>query len=321
MSATGHGLAVAGLDIGGSKIQAVLVDEGGQVVGSRRTATDAGPDGVVGSASRVLSDLLAAAGVAPGDLAAVGVGVPGLVDPRLGVVAHAVNLGLDAAGLALGSRLEERLGVPVVVENDVNAAAIGAVELLSAPGRDLAYLSIGTGLAAGLVLDGQLRRGHGGAAGEIGHVPVDPAGELCGCGQRGCLETLASGSALRRLWPVLDGSSVVSSLFAAAEGGDEQAIAVRDRFAGHLAIAVRMLVLAVDVDVVVLGGGVAEVGAPLSDAVVRALEKQASASTFLAALDLPSRVVLTLPTEPVAAVGAALLGRAEANTRSARVQA
>ncbi len=321
MSATGQGLPVAGVDIGGSKIQAVLVNETGQVIGSRRASTDTGPDGVVGSVSRVLSDLMAAAGAAPGDLAAVGVGVPGLVDPRLGVVAHAVNLGLDAAGLALGSHLEEQLGVPVVVENDVNAAAIGAVELLSATGRDLAYLSIGTGLAAGLVLDGRLRRGHGGAAGEIGHIPVDPTGLICGCGQRGCLETLASGSALRRLWPVLDGSSVASSLFAAADDGDERAIAIRDRFAGHLALAVRLLVLAVDVDVVVLGGGVAEVGAPLKDAVVQALEEQASASTFLAALDLPARVVLTSPTEPVAAVGAALLGRAEAISRSARVQA
>jgi predicted NBD/HSP70 family sugar kinase len=321
MSPIGSKLPVAGLDIGGSKIQAVLVDEGGRVIGSGRTDTDAGPDGVVGSVSRVLEELLASGDAAPGGLAAVGVGVPGLVDPRLGVVAHAVNLGLDAAGLALGSHLEQRLGVPVVVENDVNAAAIGAVDLLGASGRDLAYLSIGTGLAAGLVLDGRLRRGHGGAAGEIGHIPVDPAGEVCGCGQRGCLETLASGSALRRQWPALDGSSVASSLFAAAAAGDERAIAIRDRFAGHLALAVRLLVLAVDVDVVVLGGGVAEVGAPLADAVVRALAEQASASTFLAALDLPSRVVLTSPTEPVAAVGAALLGRSEAVGRTARVQA
>src|ERR671910_811353 len=119
------------------------------------------------------------------------VDVPGLVDARSGTVKHAVNLGVDGEWLPVGQLLADLVGVPVLVENDVNAATLGAVALSGAD--DVVYLSIGTGLAAGLVLEGRLRRGEHGAAGEIGHVPVDPQGVVCQCGQRGCLETIASG--------------------------------------------------------------------------------------------------------------------------------
>ena len=90
-------------------------------------------------------------------------------------------------------------GVPTLVENDVNAAAFGASMVMGC--ADLAYLSIGTGVAAGLIFDGRLRRGAHGVAGEIGHLPVDPGGPACECGQRGCLETVASGAAIARRWP------------------------------------------------------------------------------------------------------------------------
>ncbi len=106
-----------------------------------------------------------------------------------GVVSHAVNLGLGD-WFPLAERLAARTGATVVVENDLNVATWGAHVLSGAD--DLAYVSLGTGLAAGFVLDGVLRRGANGAAGEIGHVPVDPAGALCSCGQRGCLELSAA---------------------------------------------------------------------------------------------------------------------------------
>jgi predicted NBD/HSP70 family sugar kinase len=237
-----------------------------------------------------------------------------------------VNLGVGADALALAERLGHRFGVPVAVENDVNAAAVGAAACLDLRGVDLAYLSIGTGLASGLVLGGHLRRGARSAAGEIGHVPVDPSGPQCACGQRGCLELLASGSAITAAWP--DGSPAGSEgagaprardLFAAAAEGDPRAVAVRADAARHLASAVRLLILTVDVDVVVLGGGVAEVGEPLRAAVVAALADQGERSPFLRALDLPSRVRIVPAGPPVAAVGAALLGR-EALGRQAEGQ-
>ena len=191
------------------------------------------------------------------------------------------------------------------MENDVNAATLGAVALSGAD--DLVYLSIGTGLAAGLVLEGRLRRGEHGAAGEIGHVPVDPHGEICGCGQRGCLETIASGSALAAAWPGGD-LPPAQGLFAAAAAGDAQAIRVRDRFAAGVADAVRVLSLATDPRTIVLGGGVAQLGEPLRVAVAAALRDQAAASPFLASLDLAGRLRVVPVDYPVAAVGAALLG-------------
>ena len=194
----------------------------------------------------------------------VGLGIPGLVDVERGAVKHAVNLGVDGEWVPLRAELEARLGVPVAVENDVNVATLGAVALTGI--RDLVYLSIGTGLAAGLVLDGRLRRGATGAAGEIGHVPIDPLGAACQCGQRGCLETVASGRALAEAWPSGD-QPPAQALFAAATAGDPRAIEVRDRFAAGVADAVRTLCLTVDPTTIVLGGGVSHLGAPLVAAV------------------------------------------------------
>ena len=298
----------AGVDIGGSKVAAVALDGEQQVLAEVRLQTASGAHGVLGSAVDAVRLLADRAGVPPAEFTVVGVGVPGLVRPGSGDVSHAVNLGVGDGGLSLGASLSEQVGVPVVVENDVNAAALGAAHLLGRDDADLAYLSIGTGLAAGLVTGGRVRRGARGAAGEIGHVPVDPAGPLCGCGQRGCLETMASGSAIAAAWPVSDGVAPATALFGAAAAGDHLAIELRDRFADHVASAVRLLVLTCDVETVVVGGGVAGVGPALVDALVAALQRQAEGSAFLAALALPERVAVLPEGTAVAAVGAALAG-------------
>jgi predicted NBD/HSP70 family sugar kinase len=299
----------AGLDIGGSKVLAVAADDAGRMLADVRVRSASGPDGVVSTAERALRRLAEKLGGGT-SFAAVGVGVPGVVDPANGLVSHAVNLGLDGDELALRDRLQRAGTGPVVVENDVNMAALGAAHALgSAP--DLAYLSIGTGLAAGVVLGGRLRRGRRGAAGEIGHVPVDPRGPWCTCGQRGCLEAVASGGAIARLWRARGGASAAESLYAAAGRGDPTATAVRNRFADHLAAAVRLLVLTVDVEVVVLGGGVADVGEPQRFSVVAARERQQARATFQPALGLPERVVVLPAAYPAGALGAALAGRQE----------
>ncbi len=137
---------------------------------------------------------------------------------------------------------------------------------------------------------------------------MDPSGSWCTCGQRGCLETIASGSALAAAWPS-DGTPPAQALFAAADAGDPAAIAARDRFAGAVACAVRLLALTVNVECVVLGGGVAQLGEPLREVVAEALREQAAASPFLAALSLSERVRVLPAGVPVAALGAALVGR------------
>ena len=240
--------------------------------------------------------------------------MPGVVDAREGVLTHAVNLGVGGDRLPLAARLSRRTGLPVAVENDVNAAAVGASRVLDLDDTDLAYLSIGTGLAAGIVLSGRLHRGARGGAGEIGHVPVDPAGPMCPCGQRGCLEAVASGSAIARAWPVGRhpgrpdaNESPAAALFRAAADGDREARRVRAKIADHLAAAVQLLVLTVDVDVVVLGGGVSEVGEQLRLAVADGLSQRGRTSPFLASLDLPARITLAPTGRPTAALGAALL--------------
>ncbi len=305
----------AGLDIGGSKVHAVAVDDAGEVLAEHRAVSRGGTAGILGTAGAALAALARDARRPVGAFAAVGVGVPGLVDTATGSVSHAVNLGLDGTPLRLRDRLAELpglAGVPVAVENDVNAAALGAARLLALDVPDLAYLGIGTGLAAGLLLGGRLRRGLLGSAGEVGHVPVDPAGPRCSCGQCGCLEVLVSGAAIARAWPGPPGTPAAEALFAAADAGDARARAVRTGVVAHVAAAVRLVVLTVDVELVVLGGGVAELGERLAEPVREHLERSAAVSPYLRGLDLPGRVVTVPPGPPVAALGAALAGRARA---------
>lgn len=266
--------------------------------------TGAGTPGVVGTVGEVVSELHAIVDTAPEG--PVGVGVPGLVDIRDGTVRHAVNLGVDGDRHPLGALIASALGHDVVLENDVKVAALGMSAVSGV--RDLALLSLGTGLAAGLVLDGRLRRGHLGAAGEIGHLPVVPDGLPCSCGQRGCLETVASGSALAAAWPTARGFAA-QELYAAAAAGDAAAVAMRDRFARGVASAVRLMVLTVDVACVALGGGVSHVGEPLLDSVRDALEQGGDDSTFVGSLEQAGRVCLVPDHLPVAAIGAAFLGR------------
>jgi glucokinase len=292
-----------GLDIGATKILGAVIDADGTVITQTRQDTRPGPDGVLDAATAVL-DLLATAldGALPSH---IGIGIPGIVDRDRGTVAHAVNLGLGGEWFPLAGRLADRTGATVVVENDLNAATWGAHVLSGAD--DLGYLSIGTGLAAGFVLGGLLRRGAHGASGEIGHVPVDPGGPLCSCGQRGCLELSAAASALTAAWPTDGGMSPAAALFAAAATGDPGAIAIRDRFCARVADAIRMLGLSVDPATIILGGGITDLGEPLLAAVTAALRAQAATSPFLAAINLADRVRLLPAGVPAAAIGAAMI--------------
>jgi len=301
-----------GLDIGGTKTDAVVVDDDGRVLRTVRRPTGFGAEAVLATAVDAVLGLAVEAGVAAAEIGSIGIGIPGAVDPVTGRVTHAVNLGLD--DLELGAQLQERLGRPVRVENDVNAAALGAFHLEGlASGSSMAYLNVGTGLAAGLVLGGRLWRGVRGVAGEIGHIPVDPAGPPCPCGQRGCLELYASGSAVARQWPSEE-PLPVRALFAAATSGDRTAATVRDRLLRGVAEAARMLVLTVDVDDVVIGGGISRIGEPLLAGVRTVIEGWETGSAFVTSLGLGDRLRLLPAQFPAAAVGAAFVGAPEVST-------
>ena len=209
----------------------------------------------------------------------------------------------------------------VSVENDVKAAALGADALLRArsgaaaapaaprrrlspEGRTLAYLNLGTGLAAAVVRDGQVLRGRDGIVGEIGHLPV-AGGARCKCGQFGCLETLASGSALDRLWRVPGGRG--RDPFAAAASGDPVAAHAAQVLCHGIALSLQLLVLTTGAERIVIGGGLCALGNALENGIRSELTRDAAASDFVASLELADRFELLPSDVPVAALGAALL--------------
>jgi len=300
-----------GLDIGGTKTDAVALNSGGEIVGRIRRASGYGDEAVVADVVDSVRELALEVGFEISDVASVGVGIPGVVDMARGLVLHAVNLGV--ASLELAARASERLGAAIFVENDVKAAALGAAALRAAtPGDTLehasiAYLNLGTGVAAGIVVDGELWRGSRGTAGEVGHISVDPNGRLCGCGQRGCIETLCGGGALARAWG-RPGALPVRDIYDAAERGDTEALLLRADLARGAAAAVRVLVLSADVDSVVIGGGLTALGDRLSDGIRSALIADAAGSPFLRSLHLEERIELLPAGSPAAALGAALVG-------------
>jgi predicted NBD/HSP70 family sugar kinase len=295
----------AGLDIGGTKTDAVAVDAAGAIVARVRLATGWGADAVVRTvleAVRLLGDEVEE------PIDSVGIGIPGQVEPGTARVVHAVNLGVEELDLA--AVVEPALGVPVRVENDVNAAAFGAFALRSVGAhgsRSMAYLNLGTGIAAGIVADGELWRGARGTAGEVGHISIDPNGPLCRCGQHGCIEALAGGGAIAERWG-RPGALPVRDVFDAADAGDPLARELRIGLARGVAAAVRVLVLTADVDVVVLGGGVTALGPRLMADVSDELAASAEASPFMRSLHLEGRVELLPSGSPAAALGAALIG-------------
>lgn len=295
-----------GLDVGGTKTDAVAVDAAGEIVGRVRLTTGWGTDAVTATVLAAVGALGTDAGVDVAAVRSVGIGIPGQIEPGSGRVVHAVNLGVDELDLVAAT--EPTLGVPVGVENDVKAAALGAFALHGGSGS-MAYLNLGTGIAAGIVSEGSLWRGARGTAGEVGHISVDPSGPLCRCGQRGCIEALAGGGSIAERWG-RPGLLPVRDVFDAAEAGDELARELRGDLARGVAAAVRVLVLTADVDEVVLGGGVTALGDRLMADVRAELAASAEASPFMRSLRLDERVELLPTGSPAAALGAALIGAA-----------
>lgn len=304
-TASAGGPIRVGLDIGGTKTDAVAI-AGDDIIGRIRRASGHGDEAVIANVVDSVRELQAEAGFDLADVRSVGVGIPGLVDAAKGRVLHAVNLGVETLDLAALSGA--RLGVPVAVENDVKAAALGAAAIRGADtGTSMAYLNLGTGVAAGIVTGGVLWRGARGTAGEVGHISVDPAGRLCTCGQRGCVETLCGGGALARAWG-RPGALPVRDIFDAADQGDTEALLLRADLSRGAAAAVRILVLSADVETVVIGGGLTALGERLGDGIRTALIADAAGSPFLRSLRLDERIEMLPSGSPAAALGAALVG-------------
>ncbi|HYH94090.1 MAG TPA: ROK family protein, partial [Candidatus Saccharimonadales bacterium] len=298
------------IDIGGTKIAILIVDADGAVLGrATRSSSVADQDGAASAIAACLDEALATTGLTRDDLDAIGVGVPGRVDRQKGQVTLAVNLGWT--DYALRDALELELGRPVVIENDARAAAIGLhARGLAGASDDLAYLAVGTGIAAGVILDGRLHRGARGLAGEIGHAIADSDGPICGCGQQGCLEAFASGPSIaRRAAERGSEATTAVQVYQAAAAGDPVAGELIDDVGRRIAWAVHLLVMTYDVERVVVGGGVSHAGAQFEAPLRRELARLRAASPLAAEL-LPADIVDVLPPEAEAgAWGAVAVAR------------
>jgi glucokinase len=284
-----------GVDLGGTKIQAVVTGRAGKVLGQARrdTPRQGGPDAVAHDLALTVREAATDAGVRVTELGGVGVGAPGSVDPVAGVVHRAANIDGWREPFALGAALSERLRVPVYVDNDVSVA-VEAERRLGAGRGVRSFLGVfwGTGIGGGLVVDGRLLHGRG-SAGELGHVCVKPGGRRCNCGLRGCVEAYAGRAALeerarreaRKRKTVLfelqrkRGRDTLTSgvWLRALDAGDAVARDLLDEAVAALGIAVGSAVTLLDVEAVIVGGGLGERLGPVW---LRRLEKTARKHTF-----------------------------------------
>ena len=191
-----HALVYGGADLGGTNIAAAVSDEEGRILAeaSVPTLSYEGPSPILSRIGQVLLEL---AEKVNGRLGAVGVGLPGLIDLQHGLTLFMPNLHTNWRNVPARSALENQVNCPVALLNDARIATLG--ELRFGLGRGvntMVYLTLGTGIGGGLVIDGKLRLGLLGAAGELGHQTILPDGPMCGCGNRGCVEALASGAAI-----------------------------------------------------------------------------------------------------------------------------
>jgi glucokinase len=265
------------MDMGGTKILAGVVDDSGKILSTskRPTKAYAGPDEVIERMAKTVLEAVEGAGLEMSDIQAVGSGAPGPLDPDEGIIWHTPNLP-GWSNVRLAARLKERLNVPVFIDNDVNMGTLGEYALGAAKGtRDAVGIFVGTGIGGGLVLDGVLRQGYRKNAAEVGHMVVLADGPYCGCGKRGCAESVASRTAIERdiraglkagrssmMSDLIKGEPherITSSALAQAyRAGDPLVLEVLGRAQYYLGILASAIINLIDLEIIVFGGGVVE---------------------------------------------------------------
>lgn len=257
---------VIGLDVGGTTIKGGVFTGTSQSLADIRVKTYSRENTlaeILANMSSAIEQLMRqASNLQIGELAGIGIGVPGFVNSHEGYILHASNLGLH--NVKLRQWFEERFGVPCVVQGDARVGAIAEREFGAAKGHSsLLYVVIGTGVGSGMILSGQVYEGSHSVAGEIGHTILEPEGEVCACGKRGCLETLVSGPMLIRAYEKRVGRPVdftAKTLAQRALAGESDAIAVYADAGRILALALANYCTILDPPIVVIGGGVSLAG-------------------------------------------------------------
>jgi len=282
---------LAGIDIGGTKIALGLAGLDAQLLSLSRLPTqiELGPDRIMQAALDQLEQMTQEIDA---QIAAIGVCCGGPLDRRKGLILSPPNLpGWDE--FPIMNVVNERFGVPALLDNDANAAALGELHYGAGRGlQDLMYMTISTGIGGGLIVRGEVVHGVADAAGEVGHMTVQPDGPLCGCGSRGCLEVLCSGTAIARrarerlssgnVHSSMNGKNITAKVVAeAARDGDILAREVWDETVYYLAIGIGAVISILAPEVVILGGGVSLAG----DQLLKPLTEQVKSRSKLLPAD------------------------------------
>jgi glucokinase len=269
---------LVGVDLGGTSLLAVATTTKGKILGSRKrkTRADEGASAVLKRMEQTIRSAVKEGGAKMSDVRAIGIGAPGPLNPKSGVILHAPNLGPTWNNLPVAQHLSEALGPPVFLGNDVNVGAVGEHALGAGRGsKNLVAVFVGTGIGGGIIMNGRLYRGTRYTAGEVGHMVLLADGPVCGCGKRGCAEALASRTAMdREIWAAIKGghqsavpgileemgrTEISSSVIEKAlEAGDEIVEAVMAQAEYYMGLLVANIVNLLDPEVIVLGGGVVE---------------------------------------------------------------
>jgi glucokinase len=282
---------VIGIDVGGTNLRGALVGTDGKIINRMKIASDAdkGIDAVIDNLVRLIK------GIGGGEeVSAVGFGIPGIIDFKAGIITQAPNI-CNVNNYPIRENLRARLGdaIPVIIENDANCAAVG--EWWMGAGKDagsLVMITLGTGVGGGIILDGKLWRGADGFGGEVGHMTIYPDGPRCNCGNYGCLEVYSSATGIRRMVRETlsdpdtktalrelvrdeDPGRIPEAVMKAALEGDRAALGIWEQFGTALGIGTASLVNILNVEMIVLGGGVSLAWDMFIDRAVAELKRRA----------------------------------------------
>lgn len=289
-----------GIDLGGTKIEGIVLDEGGQETYRRRIPTEQekGYEAILGNIVRVYDDLRLRIGGAPHTF---GIGTPGAVSLRTGLLKNSNTVCLN--GKPLKQDLEGALGRTIAIMNDANCFAMAESRYGAGRGRNLVFgVIMGTGCGGGIIYKGEVLNGLQAIAGEWGHMSIDPDGPECYCGNRGCVETYISGGGLEKLYAARGGvPKDLKAITADYERGEPGAVEFMGEFFVHFGRAMANLIAVLDPDIVVLGGGVSNFGAIYTEGV-----RQVARFAFSDSLETP--IVKHEIGDSAGVIGAALIG-------------
>ncbi len=297
-----------GIDLGGTKISTALVDTEGRIISRdyRETNGAGGPAAVITRMIDAASKVMKGGGIVPPQISGVGVAAPGPIDAESGTVTTPPNLP-GWKDVPLRQLMQDGLGLPTALENDANAAALAEHRFGAGRGaKHMIYVTASTGIGGGFILNGELYGGAMGAAGEIGHMTILPQGPHCGCGNRGCLEALASGRAIarearervKRGVPTLvadlaggDPDCISAKLVAeAAAQGDIEAQEILDEAMTYLGVGMANLVNLLNPELIVIGGGLTKMGERLFEPVRRIIDRRAFCAAAQAVKVVPAQL-------------------------------